>query len=113
MGNDHYQYTAIELADWFLKKVNRPAGDTINLMKVQDLLYFSEAWSLAVFGRELFAEDIQAWDHGPVVYSVWYRLSLKGWNDLAADDLNSPGELDADTESLLNDVFLAYGEFTT
>jgi len=113
MANDHHQYTAIELADWFLRKVNRPAGDTINLMKLQALLYFSEAWSLAVFERELFAEEIQAWDHGPVVYSVWDKLSLKGWNDLAADELNSPGELDAETEALLNDVFQAYGEFPT
>ena len=109
----HTQCTASELADYLLRKVNRPAGDTINLMKLNALLYFSEAWSLAVFDRELLAEEIQAWDHGPVVYSVWEKLSHKGWNDLAADDLNSSTKLDEDTESLLDDVFQAYAEFPT
>ncbi len=111
MQQNHHQYMAIELADWFLRKVNRPAGDTLNLMKLQVLLYFSEAWSLAVYERELFAEEIQAWDHGPVVQSVWDRLSIKGWDDLEAEDLNSPAELDAETEALLHDVFQAYAEF--
>ena len=111
MEKGHHQYTAVELADRILRKVNRPAGDTINHIKLQALLYYCEAWSLAVFDRELFAEEIQGWDHGPVVHSVWDKLSIKGWNDLEADDLGSPTELDAETEDLLNDVFLAYGEF--
>ena len=75
----HQQYTAIEVADWFLRKVNRPSGDSINQLKLQVLLYFSEAWSLAAFDRELFDEEIQGWEHGPVVYSVWDRLSMHGW----------------------------------
>lgn len=107
------QYTAIEVADWFLRKVNRPAGDSINQMKLQVLLYFSEAWSLAVFDRQLFDEEIQAWEHGPVVYSVWNSLSTKGWNDLEADALNAPVDFDAETDALLNDVFQAYAEFPT
>ena len=107
------QYTASELGDYLLRKVNRPAGEAINLMKLNALLYFCEAWSLAVFDRELIAEEIQAWDHGPVVYSVWEKLSMKGWNDLAADDLNAETQLDEDTVSLLDDVYLAYGEFST
>lgn len=107
------QYTAIEVADWFLRRVNRPAGDSINQLKLQVLLYFSEAWSLAVFDRELFDEEIQAWEHGPVVYSVWNSLSMKGWNDLEADALNAPVDFDADTEALLKDVFQAYAELPT
>jgi uncharacterized phage-associated protein len=105
------QYTAIEVADWFLRKVNRPSGDSINQLKLQVLLYFSEAWSLAVFDRELFDEEIQAWEHGPVVYSVWNCLSMKGWNDLEAGALNSPVDFNAETETLLSDVFQAYAEF--
>ena len=109
----HQQYTAIEVADWFLRKVNRPSGDSINQLKLQVLLYFSEAWSLAAFDRELFDEEIQGWEHGPVVYSVWDRLSMHGWNDLAADALSSSVEFDAETTALLSDVFQAYAEFPT
>lgn len=105
------QYTAIQLADRILRKINRPAGETINLMKLQALLYYCEAWSLAAHDSELFSEGIQAWDHGAAIPSLWEKLSIKGWNDLAADDLGSPVDLDAQTEDLLNDVLQAYGEF--
>lgn len=109
----HQQYTAIEVADWFLRKVNRSSGDSINQLKLQVLLYFSEAWSLAAFDRELFDEEIQGWEHGSVVYSVWDKLSMHGWNDLAADALNSSADFDVETTALLGDVFQAYAEFPT
>ena len=105
------QYSASELADYLLKKVNRPAGEAINLMKLGALLYYCEAWSLAVFDRELIDEELQAWDHGPVFQSDWDRPKHKGWNDLAADDLDCATSLDEETRGLLDDVFQAYGEF--
>ena len=105
------QYSACELADYLLRKVNRPAGESINLMKLNALLYYCEAWSLAVFERELIEEELQAWDHGPVFPSVWERLKHKGWNNLEADDLNSATALDEETTGLLDDVYQAYGDF--
>lgn len=110
MNQTHYP--ALAVADWFLRKTDRPAGDTINPLKLQSLLYFSAGWSLAVLGRPLFDEEIQGWEHGPVVRSVWDRLSSHGWNDLAADALDAAMEFDAETISLLEDVFRAYAEFT-
>lgn len=40
-------------------------------MKVQKLLYYAQAWSLAWTGRALFPDEIEAWVDGPVVRSVW------------------------------------------
>ncbi len=110
---NHNSYPACALADYLLKKVQRPAGETINLMKLNALLYYCEAWSLAIFDRELLAEELQAWDHGPVFPSVWEKLKHKAWNDLDADDLNAAAGLDDETTSLLDDVFRAYGEYST
>ena len=42
-------------------------------MKLQKLLYYSQAWHLAIFGTEAFHEELQAWAQGPVVYDVWDR----------------------------------------
>nr|WP_223875344.1 type II toxin-antitoxin system antitoxin SocA domain-containing protein [Nanchangia anserum] len=35
-------------------------------MKLLKLLYFAQGWSLAWTGRELFADEAEAWERGPV-----------------------------------------------
>jgi uncharacterized phage-associated protein len=107
--------TAIDLASYLLHKTNRAAGESINLMKLNALLYFCEAWSLGAYDRELITEEIQAWDHGPVVYSVWEKLTNKGWNDLDADALQPELtiQLNDETISLIDDVMRAYAGLST
>jgi uncharacterized phage-associated protein len=40
-------------------------------LRLQKLLYYCQGWSLALLGRPLFGEQIQAWRHGPVVPGVY------------------------------------------
>ncbi len=39
--------------------------------KLHKLLYYCQGHHLAVYGEPLFAEEICAWDMGPVVASLW------------------------------------------
>lgn len=41
-------------------------------LRLQKLLYYAQAWSLAWDGAPLFGETIRAWDMGPVVGEVWH-----------------------------------------
>lgn len=41
-------------------------------LRLQKLLYYSQAWSLVWDGHPLFGETIRAWDMGPVVGEVWF-----------------------------------------
>ena len=102
--------TARDLATYLLQKAQQ-TGDALTLMKLNALLYYAEAWSLAVFDGELIREELQAWDHGPVFPSLWENLKHRGWNTLATDDLSAETRLDSETSSLLDDVWQAYGEF--
>jgi uncharacterized phage-associated protein len=43
----------------------------ITAKKLQKLVYYSQAWSLADQGAPLFSEPIEAWSQGPVVRSLW------------------------------------------
>lgn len=103
--------TACDLAGYLLRKVHRP-DETINLMKLNALLYYAEACSLALLDCELTPEGLEAWDHGPVFPSLWERLKHKGWNDLAADELGEATRLDEEISGLLDDVYQAYGRFS-
>jgi uncharacterized phage-associated protein len=40
-------------------------------MKMQKLVYYSQAWGLVWDSEPLFAEPIQAWSNGPVVPSLY------------------------------------------
>ena len=43
----------------------------ITPMKLQKLLYYCQGYSLALTGKPIFYEEIEAWKNGPVVESVY------------------------------------------
>lgn len=45
--------------------------DGITNLKLQKMLYFSQAYYLAMFDKPLFKEKIEAWEYGPVVREVY------------------------------------------
>jgi uncharacterized phage-associated protein len=101
-------YTALQVADWFRNAVDRGAGDSITHLKLQKLVYYAQAWSLALLGRPLFAEDVQAWAHGPVVPSVWRHFKDHRWDALPPGP--PAAEFDEEAETLLHEVMNSYGE---
>lgn len=105
-------YTVNNIADWFLSRVDRDKGDTISPLKLQKLVYYAQAWNLALFGEPLFIEPVQAWASGPVVYSLYTRFSST--RKYSAIDLEAciidPPVFDERTEDLLNDILEVYGE---
>lgn len=48
------------------------SGPWTDAMKLQKLLYYVQAWHLAVTDEPLFDERIKAWKDGPVVPQVWH-----------------------------------------
>lgn len=53
-------------------------------MKLQKLVYYSQAWSLVWDEQPLFVEEIEAWANGPVVRSLYAQhkgdFRVKEWN---------------------------------
>lgn len=45
----------------------------MSAMKLQKLVYYSQAWSLVWDDRPIFREPIVAWANGPVVYELFDR----------------------------------------
>ena len=65
--------SAVDVARYFLAQSDDDAGDIISNLKLQKLLYYAQGVTLALTGKPLFSDPIEAWQHGPVVPSV-YRL---------------------------------------
>lgn len=49
------------------------SGPWTDAMRLQKLLYYVQAWHLAITDKPLFTERIKAWKDGPVVPDVWHK----------------------------------------
>ena len=99
--------SAIDVANWFINQFDKESGDVITHLKVQKLLYFSEAWCQLLLDRELFSENMEAWAHGPVVREIFEAFKDSDW-----EPLNVGGELvdfDEDVTDVLEQVLETYG----
>lgn len=50
------------------------AEECSNLLKIQKLLYYSQAWNVAFSSAPLFDGKFEAWIHGPVNKEIYYRF---------------------------------------
>lgn len=80
-------------------------------MRLQKLLYYVQAWHLAVTDEPLFDDQIKAWRQGPVVPQVWHtrqdeetrRPSVQDTEHVHLDDLAS---------DLIDLVLMNYGSLS-
>ena len=49
----------------------RQAGNPVTPLKLQKLLFFAHGWHLALSDKPLLDRPIEAWQHGPVIPSVY------------------------------------------
>src|SRR5918998_6608397 len=70
-------------------------GDIANL-KVQKLLYYAQGHYLAMFGRPLFDDPVQAWSRGPVMKDVYHQLERFGTGNVVLPEDDSFAWSDVD-----------------
>jgi len=66
------------VADFFLLKQDREAGDSITHLKLQKLVYYVQAWHAAATGKRAFPDQFKAWKDGPVVPRLYHRFKEHG-----------------------------------
>lgn len=79
-----------DVGDYIIIKV-KEAGESLNLLKLQKLLYYSQAWHLAFYGTVLFEGKFQAWVHGPVNREIYDRYfgSKSLYSEMTENDVGS------------------------
>ena len=99
------------IADYFIALSNE-TGSLITNLKLQKLVYYAQAWSLALNNKALFDDDFQAWVHGPVLPALYKRYSSFRWNPICKDiSLDKAKEhLNQEIVQLLEEVSSVYFE---
>lgn len=98
--------TASILAKYILALAKRDAeqsGETSDItpVKLQKLLYYCQGYHLALTGRPLFADVIEAWDLGPVVASVYGEYKQYSKQSIPFDTAEANIYMDASTANII------------
>jgi len=81
--------TALAVAN-FLLTCAKAEEKPLTHLKLQKLIYFCYAWYAGNYEKELFSEDIEAWQYGPVIRKVYLEFVNCGSGPITelAEDLD-------------------------
>lgn len=98
-----------DVADFFIWRA-RETGEAITHLKLQKLVYYAQAWFLALNDEPLMDTRFEAWVHGPVCRELYGRFRGYAWQPIT-EDVQEP-DLDAKTTAHLKEVWEVYGGFS-
>jgi uncharacterized phage-associated protein len=81
---DNNAITPQDIAAYFLMR-SAFDGDLITPLKMQKLVYYAYAWTLAIEHTRLFQDKFQAWPNGPVIPDLYQQLKRYGASPIAID----------------------------
>jgi uncharacterized phage-associated protein len=105
--------SAANVAKYFLILQDEEDGDTISNLKLQKLLYYAQGYYLALFDQPLFPDRMEAWQHGPVVPSVYHEYKIYGAQALPRPVDWDLAEVFRDTtRDFLDEIYRLFGQFS-
>ena len=103
--------TAADVAHYFLVMQDTSgASDRITNLKIQKLCYYAQGFALVKLQRPLFFDDIEHWQHGPAIKSLWRQYREFGSNPIPVPPNPNIEFISPEIRSLLDDVMNEYGQ---
>jgi uncharacterized phage-associated protein len=102
--------TANTVAKYFLA-LAQDCQEPITNLKLNKLVYYTQAWHLALSGSPLFEDEIEAWVHGPVLPVLYDAYKQFRWNPITISDLDlkeTKQQFTLDQQDLLDDIAEVY-----
>ena len=94
-----------QVAEWFL------SCSRMTHKKLQKLCYYGQGWHMALEGRPLFSEKIEAWVHGPVIPELYQKYKSYGWQEIP-QMMCKEADFSEGTLEVLRAVYETYGVFS-
>jgi len=108
--------SVIDVANYVLE-ISRESSDDgeyelISHMKLQKLVYFCQGFFLALYGKPLFPETIEAWTHGPVCPRLYHILKNYGSSPITPVIDTDRINLEEHEKHLIAMVYDTYGQYS-
>jgi len=97
------------IADYILCHF-RDKGEPISHLKLQKLLFYVQAWHLALYDEPLFGDHFEAWIHGPVVRRLYTKFKDFSWKPIT--DISECPDLPDEVKDHIQEVLDVYGDFS-
>lgn len=101
--------TIFDVANYFLKIVDRDSGSTITPLKLQKILYYAQGYYLAMTSNALFKEDFEAWAHGPANPKIYDKYKDFGYGAIDEPNIKDIPKLDKSISEFLSDIWNTFG----
>ena len=104
-----------EAAKYFIKTSEEQSDKKpelkIDALKLQKLLYYTQAWSLVINDKPAFPDKFEAWIHGPVNYETWAEFKTFNFDDKHPDLKVNESLFSEKDKKILSIVWDVYGKF--
>ncbi len=104
--------SAQDIANYFLTLPDEEAGDSISNLKLQKLCYYAQGFYLAFFNTPLFDDKIEAWQHGPVIKSLYHNYSDRGSMGIPYIEKLDLAIYPKRVRELLKEIYKIYGQYS-
>lgn len=105
--------TAATVANYLINKSSKE-GSPLTNKRLQKLLYYVQAWNLAINNNPLFEDKIEAWIHGPVIRSIYEEYREFVANPINKTSITSTElNLDETTTKFIDRIVKAYSVYDT
>lgn len=109
------------VANKFLQ-ISESFGKQLTPMKIQKLIYYAHGWHLSLTGEPLINEEVQAWQYGPVISSIYREFKSFGNGPITSPatkfELGKFATIapklpnDPDLEQFMQKIWEIYGKFS-
>jgi uncharacterized phage-associated protein len=108
--------SVFDVCDYIISRLSE-AGQSLNVLKLHKLLYYSQAWHLAFERERLFVGHFQAWVHGPVSRAIYdrYAQTKSLYSPLTTKDVSQefdPKAIRGRSRQIINAVLERYGSLS-
>lgn len=97
-----------DVANYFLYLSEQGTSKSITHLKLQKLVFYTQALSYVILKRELFKEDFEAWVHGPVSPDLYYEFKKYGSAEI--EKLDQEPALTENDKKVVKAVWKLYGD---
>ena len=110
-----HKANALDVSRYICDFQTMDASLNISHLKLQKLVFYCQAFHLAINDKPLFSEDVKAWALGPVVEEVYHEYKLYGNSIIPStetpeDDIET--NLSGDEIATVSAVLSAYGHLS-
>jgi uncharacterized phage-associated protein len=105
--------SALDIANCFIEIASKIDENDLTNLKLQKLLYFAQGKYLVQNNEALFSDEIEAWDLGPVVRSVYNTFRECGAFPITAFDVKYKStSLNDEKRQFLKKIWQDYARYS-